>query len=79
MMQIRFRHGVGVVVLAASVLADDAPHWIGLDDTLRNADVVASASAVASTAIDARTTSSAASGARRITGRPFRGMTIYFR
>ena len=79
MKQIRFRHCASVIVFAAAVLADDAPHWIGLDDTLRNTDVVASVSAVASTVIDVRTTSSAASDARKITGRPFRGMTINIR
>ena len=61
------------------VWADDEPHWIGLDDTLRSGDVVVSARVVASTALDTRVTSSAASGAKKITGRPFTGMTLIIR
>lgn len=65
------------VYLAAE--ADDSPHWIGLDSTGRTADVVVSATGPARTTLDTRIVSRGRSSARTISGRPSRGLLIYFR
>lgn len=58
---------------------DDAPHWIGLDTTLRNADQVVSVPQVVSTGVDTRVSEIVYSAGTSVRGYKRPGLQIIIR
>ena len=66
------------IASACVLFGDDAPHWIGLDTTLRDAQPwVAPVSASFAQSLDTRIMSYEVSESGRITGRPLQGFLVF--
>lgn len=73
------RMALGLLAIASAcvLFGDDAPHWIGLDTTLRDAQPwVAPVSASFAQSLDTRIMSYEVSESGRITGRPLQGLLV---